>query len=191
MAKLHIGYRLRWLVLPTAVLLLAACAGGPADHYRTIPVAAIHDSVKLPPRITAEANRVLFHAIGLIGTPYVWGGNTPETGFDCSGLVDYVYRTAVHMKLPYSSLAMSKMHAPKITRIGQLAGGDLLFFRTEGNRVSHVAIYVGNGRFVHAPNTGGRVRLDSLTEPYWNRRFAFARRVLEQQPHSNATGLHR
>jgi len=122
---------------------------------------------------------VLFHAIGLVGTPYHWGGNTPESGFDCSGLVDYVFRTSAGIDLPRTSRAMSRIHAPRITDTDDLASGDLLFFRTEHHRISHVAIYVGNGRFVHAPNTGGTVRLDNLSNPYWRRHFAFARRVLD------------
>lgn len=122
---------------------------------------------------------MLIHAIGLVGTPYHWGGNTPATGFDCSGLVDYVYRTTAHVQLPRTSHAMSRLDAPKIRRRTHLVTGDLLFFRTEGDRISHVAIYVGNGRFVHAPNTGGTVELSNLDNSYWSKHFAYARRVLD------------
>ncbi|HEX7342244.1 MAG TPA: C40 family peptidase [Rhodanobacteraceae bacterium] len=165
------------LPLLAAVLALASCSGSPS---RPAPNTPIHDTVKLPQRITTEANAVLFHALALVGTPYQWGGNTPRSGFDCSGLVDYVYRAGAHMALPRTSHAMSEMDAPKIRSIHKLASGDLLFFRTEGHRISHVAIYVGDGRFVHAPNSGGTVRLDSITNPYWLRHFAYALRVLEK-----------
>ncbi len=160
-----------------AVLLLAACSGNPP---RPTPGTPIHDTVRLPPKLTAEANNVLIRAIGLVGTPYQWGGNTPSTGFDCSGLVVYVYRKALHFHLPRTSHAMSELDAPKIRNVDKLASGDLLFFRTEGHRISHVAIYVGDGRFVHAPNSGGEVRLDSITNPYWSKHFAYALRVLEE-----------
>lgn len=147
-----------------AILLLAACASAP--HTK-------------PSHVQRRADDVLFHAIGLVGTPYHWGGNTPDTGFDCSGLVDYVFRTSAGLDLPRTSLEMSRMDAPKIRDTHALATGDLLFFRTEHHRISHVAIYVGKGRFVHAPNTGGTVRLDNLDNPYWSRHFAYARRVLD------------
>lgn len=167
----------RWLVPMAAALLLAACAG---NRPRPAANATIHDTVKLPAKVTTEANNILFHAINLIGTPYRWGGNTPKSGFDCSGLVDYVYRVAAHVDLPRTSHAMSELDAPKIKNVDKLASGDLLFFRTEGHRISHVGIYVSNGRFVHAPNSGGTVMLSSLTNPYWSKHFAFARRALEK-----------
>jgi hypothetical protein len=154
----------RWaghLVCMMLILTLAACASAP---------------LRQPPQRQAED--VLFHAIGLVGTPYQWGGNTPQSGFDCSGLVDYVFSTSAGVQLPRTSREMSRMNAPKISNTRDLATGDLLFFRTEHHRISHVAIYVGKGRFVHAPNSGGTVRLDNLDNPYWSRHFAFARRVL-------------
>src|SRR5690625_760132 len=183
MSRLCSGRILRRLAPCAAILLLAACSSNPSRHagHRPAPGTPVDDTVKLPPELAAEANNVLFHAINLIGTPYQWGGNTPDSGFDCSGLVDYVYRKAIHVDLPRTSHAMSEVDAPKIGKVDRLASGDLLFFRTSGSsRISHVAIYVGNGRFVHAPNSGGVVRLDYITNPYWSRHFAYAKRVLEQ-----------
>ncbi len=176
------GRALRWGAILAASLLLGACAGNSQRvHHQAATGTPIHDTVRLPPRVAAEANNVLFHAINLIGTPYQWGGDTPSDGFDCSGLVDYVYQRAVHLDLPRTSRAMSRVDAPKITRITHLASGDLLFFRTSGHRISHVAIYVGNGRFVHAPSSRSHVQLGYITNPYWERHFAFARRVLEER----------
>ncbi len=169
-----------WAAL-AAIALLAGCAGHksrPAASHRPAPGTPIHDTTRLPAELTTEANNILFHAIGLVGTPYHWGGNTPDGGFDCSGLVTYVYAQTVDMSLPRTSHAMADVKAPKIKRVNKLASGDLLFFRTGGGGISHVAIYVGNGRFVHAPNSGGTVRLDYITNPYWNRHFAYAKRVL-------------
>ncbi|WP_240922038.1 C40 family peptidase [Oleiagrimonas sp. C23AA] len=161
-----------------ACLLLAACASAPRHHAARAPQRTFThaDHAAASPK---EANDVLFRAISLVGTPYHWGGNTPDSGFDCSGLVDYVYRTMTGIKLPRTSHAMSRMDTQKVHRLNRLASGDLLFFRTEGHRISHVGIYVGRGRFVHAPNSGGTVRLDTLTNRYWGKHFAFARRIIE------------
>lgn len=164
-------------LLVAAILLLAACASAPRRNATTDTAASGRTWPQ--PASPQEANDVLIHAIGLVGTPYHWGGNTPNSGFDCSGLVDYVFRTTANVRLPRTSHAMSRLNAPKILQRGHLASGDLLFFRTEGHRISHVAIYVGNGRFVHAPNTGGTVELSNLSNPYWSKHFAYGRRVLD------------
>ncbi|MGH8163186.1 MAG: C40 family peptidase [Rhodanobacteraceae bacterium] len=156
--------RLFRLLAPALALLLGACATTP------------------PPPATA-ANDVLFRAIGLVGTPYHFGGNTPASGFDCSGLVDYVFRSA-GVALPRNSREIADMDAPKI-RNDRLAPGDLLFFGRHGH-VNHVAIYVGQGRFVHAPNTGGTVRLDQLDGYYWRNHFLYAKRVLAWHPSDSA-----
>lgn len=123
-----------------------------------------------------QANDVLIRAISLVGTPYVWGGNTPESGFDCSGLVNYVFRDMLNLRLPRTSRELSALSAPAVDP-ARLATGDLVFFAS-GGQVSHVGIYVGDGRFVHAPRTGGVVRLERLDGRYWQERYAGARRVL-------------
>jgi cell wall-associated NlpC family hydrolase len=148
--------RLLFAVALTTLLGLAGCAGS-------------------PPRVSQTANDVLFRAIGLVGTPYRYGGNTPQAGFDCSGLVGYVFQDAAGLRLPRTSKAIADMDAPKVKR-EKLAPGDLVFFGKRG--VDHIGIYVGEGRFVHAPNAGGTVRLDSLDGSYWKKNFQFARRVL-------------
>lgn len=147
-----------------ALLLLAACAS----------VSPTRNTAPAPS--TPVANNVLFRAIGLVGTPYRWGGNTPASGFDCSGLVDYVFRTEAGIALPRTSREMAALDAPTIDR-DDLEPGDLLFFGKR-HRVNHVAIYVGNGRFVNAPDTGGTVRLDELDGYYWRDHYLFAKRVL-------------
>jgi cell wall-associated NlpC family hydrolase len=121
---------------------------------------------------------VLLRAIGLVGTPYRWGGNTPDSGFDCSGLIGYVYRDAAGLQLPRTTREMNALSVPRVAR-QQLQSGDLVFFATGGGgRVSHAGIYVGEDRFVHAPSSGGTVRLDSLNDGYWQARYLDARRVL-------------
>ena len=114
-------------------------------------------------------------AVGLVGVPYRYGGNNPKGGFDCSGLIAYVYSKSANIKLPRTIQEMSakgqsvENHAP--------APGDLVFFNTTGEKYSHAGIYVGQGRFVHAPSAGGTVRLEYITTPYWAARFTEARRL--------------
>lgn len=121
-------------------------------------------------------NTVLMRAIGLVGTPYRYGGNTPESGFDCSGLVSYVYREVLDIRLPRSSRELAAIQGAPIP-LQRLATGDLVFFGNRGN-VSHVGIYIGEGRFVHAPSSGGTVRLDRLDGSYWRDHYTGAKRVL-------------
>lgn len=115
-------------------------------------------------------------AIGLVGVPYRYGGNTPKGGFDCSGLIAYVYKKAGDVLLPRTT--------QEIGKIGKSLGnqtpapGDLVFFNTQGDPHSHVGIYVGKGRFVHAPSQGGTVRLEKITSSYWASRYTESRRIV-------------
>lgn len=174
--------RMRMSALGIATLLLAACAGAPGRREPTFR--ASHSALaELPARAPSAAsagtaNDVLFRAIALVGTPYRWGGNTPTSGFDCSGLVDYIYRAAADILLPHNAQAMARLASHRLTRLTDLASGDLVFFGS-GGRISHVGVYVGKGRFVHAPNSGGTVRLDDLDGPYWRAHFVFAGRLLD------------
>ncbi|WP_172149101.1 C40 family peptidase [Pseudomonas tumuqii] len=162
---------------PVALLLLAAlltgCAGRPPapQSIVQVPAASFHSG----------AEDVLFRALGLVGTPYRYGGNTPAGGFDCSGLIGYVYRDAAGVRLPRSTRELISMRAPAVGR-NALQSGDLVFFATNGgNQVSHAGIYVGDGRFVHAPSSGGTVRLDSLSNSYWQRTYLDAKRVFSPE----------
>jgi cell wall-associated NlpC family hydrolase len=172
----------RHLVLGAGILILAACASAP--HRREATFKPSHSSLAdlpaMAPSAASEgaANDVLFRAIALVGTPYRWGGNTPAGGFDCSGLIDYIYRTATGRALPRTSRDMASMDGRKVQRMTQLASGDLVFFAIHGG-ISHVGVYVGKGRFVHAPNSGGTVRLDDIDGPYWRDHFAYGKRVLD------------
>ena len=155
--------------LAPAILALAMTACGSVPRRTEPPLLAG------TPRAEA-ANAVLFRAIALVGTPYHWGGNTPQGGFDCSGLVGYVFRDAAGVALPRTSAELSDLGQRKLA-IDALQSGDLVFF-ADGHHVSHVGIYVGKRRFVHAPNSGGTVRLDSLDGAWWREHFVFGKRVL-------------
>lgn len=126
----------------------------------------------------SKVKNVLQKALALLGTPYRWGGTDPDKGFDCSGLVGYVFRNALGIELPRVSRDMAKSanSGELITDRAKLAAGDLVFFGRKG-RVNHVGIYVGDGRFVHAPSRGKDVTVSSLEQGYWSGRFMQARRV--------------
>jgi hypothetical protein len=170
------------------LLLLAACssapprvsrsAGGyawkPGNAYRTLPRG-------FPDFVDHSVGReeISIEAMGLVGVPYRWGGNTPESGFDCSGLVRYVVARAASIELPRTTAQLSVTGVP--IQPDEIASGDLVFFDTDGRPHSHVGIYVGKLRFVDAPSTGGTVRIDYLNNPYWARHFDGIRRVAPPQ----------
>ncbi len=154
------------------ILLLAACGHTP----RRDEAPSRHEPVPTDTQVAHLANAVLFRALALVGTPYRHGGNTPESGFDCSGLVGYVFRDAAGISLPRTSAAIAAQAAPHVDG-DDLRAGDLVLF---GNRrtITHVGIYVGQRRFVHAPNSGGTVRLDSLDTRGWRETFRYGQRVI-------------
>jgi len=157
--------------------VLSAC-GGSRQAVRPTPAPpVVRHWPQVQPAQPAAANAVLMRALGLVGTPYRYGGNTPESGFDCSGLVAYVYRDMLDLRLPRSSRELAQAQGPRIDPL-KLAPADLVFFGSRGN-VTHVGIYVGEGRFVHAPSSGGTVRLDHLDGYYWRDNYSGARRVLQ------------
>ena len=166
----------RIAALALSMAWLAGCGGGEASHRARVASPPPRDWPVVAPADPARANAVLMRAISLVGTPYRWGGNTPEGGFDCSGLVNYVFRDMLDVRLPRTSRELFGLQGPRIAP-GQLAGGDLVFFGS-GVAVSHVGIYVGDGRFVHAPNSGGTVRLDRLDGSWWREHYTGARRLL-------------
>ncbi|HQQ74317.1 MAG TPA: C40 family peptidase [Pseudomonadales bacterium] len=126
----------------------------------------------------AQANEVTFTAMQQVGKPYRYGGSSPQTGFDCSGLVGYVYRESVGIKLPRSVKDLSAMPAPAVDK-NHLETGDLVIFATRhGKQADHAGIFVGKGRFVHAPSTGGKVRLDTINDDYWRNSFLIGKRPL-------------
>lgn len=118
-------------------------------------------------------------ALDLVGTPYRRGGSSPATGFDCSGLVHYVYRDAAGIELPRTSAGLGALRKPA-PAAGALQPGDVVLFSVKrGRRIDHTGIYVGNGEFIHAPSSGGRVRVEPLARRYWQRSYRGARRILD------------
>ena len=125
--------------------------------------------------LTQRAGELAMHAMGMLGINYRRGGNTPETGLDCSGMVRYVYKQALGRDLPRS--------AAEISQVGQqvkqqdLQPGDLVFYNTMRRGFSHVGIYLGDNKFIHSPSAGGQVRIESMELAYWKKRFNGARHV--------------
>jgi cell wall-associated NlpC family hydrolase len=125
--------------------------------------------------VSLKASELVVHAMGFLGVPYQRGGNTVETGFDCSGFVKAIYEQTVGLVLPRR--AEQQAAATQNIERKELRPGDLVFFNTMRRAFSHVGIYIGDGKFIHSPRPGSEVRVENLAAAYWNRRFDGARRV--------------
>jgi cell wall-associated NlpC family hydrolase len=169
-------------VLLGLALLLTGCASAPdrSDHGSVLSQAPgyTRDSPPADPgAYHPKRNDVALFALSLLDTPYSWGGRGPATGFDCSGLVSHVYREAAG--LPVKGSAADLGQASRPVERARIQPGDLLFFNTLGARHSHVGIYVGGGRFVHASNPRTGVRMDQLSNRYYAQRFEGAGTLLD------------
>jgi cell wall-associated NlpC family hydrolase len=154
------------------LLTVAAWAAGCATRPERPPA----HSDRSPPLLAPEAARdAAVLAVSLVGVPYRNGGTSPDSGFDCSGLVWYVYRQAAGLTLPRSALEMERAGWP--VTLEEVRTGDLVFYNTLRRPYSHVGIYVGDRRFVHAPSSGGTVEIVSMQSTYWATRFSGARRL--------------
>jgi len=155
------------MVRKTLYLLSLALPIGCANVPQQVP----HDSGPMSEQ-RAEA---LLQTLLQLGVDYRYGGKSPESGFDCSGLVAHVFREAYGVQLPHNARAQSEMGVR--VSLSELRAGDLVFYNTLNRPYSHVGIYLGDGRFVHAPKTGAQVRVESINGRYWMRRFDGARRI--------------
>ena len=141
-------------------------------------------------RYTTAAQELVNESMSYLGIRYRFGGTSPETGLDCSGLVQAVFRNALGLDLPRTAHEMASQ-GDKISR-QELKPGDLVFFNTMRRAFSHVGIYMGDGRFMHSPSSGGSVRIESMSTQYWAKRFNGARRLLEEDNSAiNASALAR
>jgi cell wall-associated NlpC family hydrolase len=157
-------------LLCLALVALGGCASRPTPVDR--PPAS------LPGARTGSAepvSEVAFMALALVGSPYANGGSSPDIGFDCSGLVAYVYARALRRELPRNTFDLARSGIA----VSDPQPGDLLFYNTQRRPFSHVGIYLGESRFVHAPSTGGAVRIEDMRLAYWASRFDGARRVVD------------
>ncbi len=152
-----------------------------------VPIAPAHaDDEGLPPDLTtrligtiggvlAGAQELVLNAMSFMGTPFRWGGSSPETGFDCSGFVQYVFRQAAGLVLPRSSFDQIREGA--VVSRHELQPGDLVFFNTLRATASHVGIYIGDNRFIHSPSRGKAVEIVNFGDAYWQARYDGARRL--------------
>jgi cell wall-associated NlpC family hydrolase len=153
--------KLSWVILVAALGVLGGCATGPEES-------AYQGSLN-----SEQIGKMINYAMGMQGVPYVWGGNTPDEGFDCSGLVKNVY-SEFGVPLPRTAAQMANALPP--VPPNDLRAGDLLFFNTMRRHYSHVGLYLGDNRFLHASSRGGEVMISDLQLPYWQRTFEGVRR---------------
>jgi len=152
-----------WILL--LVLLLSACSSTKKD-------------VRAPDS-HAPVGSLSSYARSLIGVPYKYGGTSPVTGFDCSGFVGHVYKRSLGISLPRSTHQISQ--EGQAVKLAQLREGDLVFYDTNKRSFSHVGIYLGNDRFIHAPSSGGNVRIEDMDLPYWRKHYNGARRITSRR----------
>ena len=155
-------------LIPMSLMLLVAACSGPAprpDSY--------WENMSQPSAVSEKGNEVALYALGLIDTGYRFGGKNPEAGLDCSGMVSFIYGRAAGVKVKGSAADIARNSRPIEPEF--LRPGDLVFFNTRNRPFSHVGIYLGDARFVHAPSSNGRVRIDRLSDRYYAQRFDAAR----------------
>jgi cell wall-associated NlpC family hydrolase len=174
--------RLAFVLIAAAVL--SGCAAGPENTDRSawlepqgrrVQVAGSGADLDPITLIAAEQHPMTRQALQLLGINYRYGGTSPDKGFDCSGLVHYTAQASLGLKLPRRSADIARVGAQ--IKQTDLVVGDLVFFNTLGRRYSHVGIYIGSGYFVHAPASGGKVRVENMTASYWKTRYNGARRI--------------
>jgi len=160
----HRAVILAALAALATLIVLASCTRTPAP------------GIPAPPE--RDATVVVSRALDLLGTPYRFGGNSPAAGFDCSGLIHYIYRETAGIELPRTVAGLGALRTSE-PAANALRPGDVVLFSIErGGRVDHAGIYVGDGDFIHAPSSGGQVRVEPLGARYWQRSYRGARRIL-------------
>jgi cell wall-associated NlpC family hydrolase len=165
---------------PLAALLILGALATPvqADPPAAAGADTGNPTIHFIQRYTSAAQQLVLEGLGYLGIPYRFGGTSPETGLDCSGLVQQVFRNALGLDMPRTAAEMARV-GDRVAK-DDLKPGDLVFFNTMRRTFSHVGIYLGDNRFLHAPSTGGKVRVDDMTDSYWLRRFTGARRVMPE-----------
>ena len=164
--------------------LIGALAVPGAGHAQAAPAVPANPASVTPAAAqsagpaSGRAQDLVLNALSLLGARYHYGGDHRSTGFDCSGFVRRVYQETLGLALPHNAAQQS--HEGEKVAEDALRPGDLVFFNTLRRAFSHVGIYIGNGEFIHAPRPGQRVQIESLSSPYWARRFDGARRLIER-----------
>lgn len=175
--------RSRWLSVSLVTAVFFALA--PAAAAQESPERSLAESASATVKDAATtawrtAQELTSSALDLIGIRYKWGGSTPETGLDCSGLVQFVFQQVTGVTLPRSAREMSRL-GDKVAMV-DLKPGDLVFFNTRRFAYSHVGIYLGDNQFIHAPRRGRDVEVTTIDKSYWQKRFNGARRLVGVLP---------
>lgn len=172
--------RPRTIALCAAALLCSTAAAADDAAQRSLAAAARDTTQRAVARAWSGTQDVAQFALGLIGVEYRYGGETPERGLDCSGLIRYVFQEVTGVTLPRTAKEMSRIG----TRVSldELRVGDLVFFNTRRFAFSHVGLYLGDNRFIHAPRRGREVEVTTLSSSYWQRTFSGARRLVGELP---------
>ncbi|MBP6765190.1 MAG: C40 family peptidase [Rubrivivax sp.] len=172
------------LLLAAATPLHAAPDAAPGDavvqmlqQRGILPTASQLDANPIVQQMRDVASDMVLSAMNFLGVPYRLGGNTAEQGFDCSGFTRYVFENSLGLVLPRRADQQAQNAGLLKIRREELKPGDLVFFNTMRRAFSHVGIYIGEGRFIHAPRTGAEVRIEDMRQAYWSKRFNGARRA--------------
>ncbi len=171
-----------WLVLLLVSSVLAGCAGKPtvtssgqsSQTYSAKPGADHRNYFMIEDEVAAQ--EMVLYALGLLGTGYRFGGRNPEAGLDCSGMVSYIVEQVSGRNLPHNAAQIARITKP--IKVSELRPGDLVFFNTLNRPHSHMGIYMGEGRFVHAPSSRGQIRIERLDNVYFRPRIDGARRLV-------------
>ena len=179
-------YKLKKKTVQTAALPAKKRYGRSAR--RSEPTESLTENSAKTPLKLSRAHRARYQKaretamsklMGQLGKPYQWGGTSPETGFDCSGLVWYAYKDLVKFKIPRTANEMFHLRDAALIKRDELEKGDLVFFRINGRGTAdHVGVYLGNGKFIQSPRTGKDIQVSALSEDYWQRHYVGARRVM-------------
>lgn len=163
-----------------ALFVALSCTSAATAETRSVRNSFTASAAEAAGKVWSGAQDVAIYALGLIGVDYKFGGNTPASGLDCNGLVRYVFQEVTGVTLPRTAKEMSGLGSK--VQLDDLKPGDLVFFNTRRFQFSHVGIYLGDNRFIHAPSTGSEVEIARLSESYWQKHFNGARRLVGVLP---------
>lgn len=172
---------LHWIIVLSLLVLIAPLAHaddlGIPQWRRYAPASAQQAPTGQPGAVNPDTRQLIVaRAHQLVGQRYRWGGESEETGFDCSGLLVYLFRKEIGLELPRTTRSMIRQKHRQVPRHALKPGDAVFFSHNGGARVNHVGLYLGDDRFIHAPRSGKSVRIDSLSNNYWDRNFTTARR---------------
>jgi cell wall-associated NlpC family hydrolase len=169
--------RVVWVFVCASAVALSAAAGDDLSEWLAQRGLAERPSAAPPAPVRDRAGDLVIAAMNFLDRPYQRGGHSVETGFDCSGFTRHLFGQTLGVELPRR--VDDQAHARALRQVPRkaLRAGDLVFFNTLRRTFSHVGLYIGGGRFIHAPRSGAQVRVESLSTAYWNRRFTGARRA--------------